>query len=160
MTKPRFEAADGGVAVEMTDEEWGALAAALDQFRELLMMDSDPNLVRLEPPARPDDPEAEQKYREMVSDQLLQNRLEAIERVEAAQGRAVLDDEATAAWMQTLNGMRLYLGERLGVSDDPEAADENHPDRPAVMLYQWIGWLLEQLIAAASEGLEDPPYQP
>lgn len=153
MTRPRFAPADGGVAVKLTDEEWGALAAALDQFRELLMMDRDPNLVRLEPPARPDDPEAEQRYREMVSDRLLQHRLEAIERVEAAQGRGLLDDEATAAWMQTLNGMRLYLGERLGVGDDPDAADEDRSDRPGVMLYQWIGWLLEQLISAASESM-------
>lgn len=155
MTRPRFAAVANGVVVELADEEWRALAAALDQFRELLMMDSDPNLVRLEPPARPDDPEAEQKYREMVSDRLLQHRLEAIERVEAVQGKGVLDDEATAAWMQTLNGVRLYLGERLGVGDDPDAADEDHPDRPAVMLYQWIGWLLEQLIKAASETLDD-----
>ncbi len=157
MTRPRFSPADGGVAAELTGEEWQALAAALDQFRELLMMDSDPNLVRLEPPARPDDPKAEQKYREMVSDRLLQHRLEAIELVEAGQGHGLLDDEATAAWMQTLNGMRLYLGERLGVGDDPDAAGEDHPDRPAVMLYQWIGWLLEQLIGAASESLDDPP---
>ena len=55
--------------------------------------------------------------------------------------------------------LRLVLGERLDV--DVIGYDVLHdlePDDdrvPIVALYEWLGWLLEQLVDAAMNGLED-----
>ena len=160
----RFKHTRERIIVELDDDEREALGAVLDQFRELLMMDSDPNLGRLKPPAYPDDPEANRHYREMVGDELLRQRLEAVEIVEAGIAGATLDNEAVQCWMQTLNGVRLFLGDRLGIEEDsfPTGSTEEDIDldKGARMLYEWLGWLLEQLIRAATKDLPEVPDLP
>ena len=155
----RFRRTAGGIEVSLPEDEREILAPLLDQFRELLMIDDDPTLVRLKPPARPDDAEADRAYREMVGDQLLRQRLEAIEMVEGGLTGATLDEEAVAAWMQTINGLRLVLGERLEVTEDQDPVDIRDPDAPAHALYDWLGWLLEQLVRAAADDLPDGAAQ-
>jgi len=114
-------------------------------------------LRRLRPTARPDDDEAETAYREMVDNDLLRSRLEAIETVEAGVGGTALDDEGISAWLHSLNALRLVLGERLDVDLVGHDALQDLPDtddRVGVFaLYEWLGWLLEQLVAAAAKGL-------
>lgn len=153
MMRRRFRLTDGGIDVSLPEDERDILATLLDQFRELLMIDEDPNLTRLKPVAHPDDPEASREYTEMVGDQLLRQRLEAIEQVEGGLEGATLDDEGIAAWLQTINGLRLVLGERLDVTEDLDAIDRRDPEAPAYALYEWLGWLLEQLVRAAADDL-------
>lgn len=150
---PRFRADHGGVVVDLPDGEQEILLGVVSQLRDLLMMENqDPSLRRLKPPARPDDDTAEADYREMVDDQLLQGRLESIERVEECITGATLDEGDVGAWMHTLNSLRLILGERLSL----EGADlESHDlgDGAAAALYLWIGGLLEELVTAANPSL-------
>ena len=148
----RFRLTDDGIDVSLPDDERDILATLLSQFRELLMIDDDPNLTRLKPVAHPDDPEASREYTELVGDQLLRQRLEAIEAVEGGLEGATLDDEGIAAWLQTINGLRLVLGERLDVTEDLDV-DQRDPEAPAYALYEWLGWLLEQLVRAAADDL-------
>ena len=150
----RFRLTDDGIDVSLPDDERDILATLLSQFRELLMIDDDPNLTRLKPVAHPDDPEASREYTELVGDQLLRQRLEAIEAVEGGLEGATLDDEGIAAWLQTINGLLLVLGERLDVTEDLDV-DQRDPEAPAYALYEWLGWLLEQLVRAAADDL--PP---
>jgi len=155
LARRRFRRREEGIEVSLPEDEREILAPLLDQFREMIMVDDDPNLARLNPPARPDDPEADRTYRDMVGDQLLRQRLEAIEIVEEGLAGATLDDEGVAAWMQTINGLRLVLGERLDVSEDQEPIDIRDPEAPAHALYDWLGWLLEQLVGSAAEDLPE-----
>ncbi|MFQ5556357.1 MAG: DUF2017 family protein [Acidimicrobiales bacterium] len=145
---PRFRPGDGGLQVKLRTDEQEIIAYLVGQLRELLMADQDPNLVRLKPPARRDDPEADAEYREMVGDDLLRHRLEAIDTVEVGLAGGVIDDEAVTAWLQTLNALRLVLGERLEADDDPLGDEAD-----AYALYEWLGWLLEQLVRAAATDL-------
>ncbi len=135
------------------------LAHVLPQLRELVMAETDPALRRLRPAARPDDDEAEAAYREMIDNDLLRSRLEAIEIVEEGIGGTTLDDEGMSAWMHSLNALRLVLGERLDVDVIGNEALENLPnddDRVGIVaLYDWLGWLLEQLVAAAMGSLPE-----
>lgn len=150
MLDRRFRATSDGVVVGLAEDERSVLGFVLDQFRELLMMESDPNLIRLRPPAYPADPSAERDYREMVGDQLLRQRLEAIENMERGLDGATLDHGAVTCWLQTLTGVRLYLGERLDVGLR-QSVDDDDPDAESMALYQWLGWLLEQLVEAAEQ---------
>lgn len=154
--RPRFRWA---VVVDLPEDEQDMLAQVLPQLRELVMGEADPALRRLSPPARPDDEEAETFYRQMVTDELLASRLEAIDVVEAGIGGAALDDEGIAAWMQSLNALRLVLGERLDVDvighDVLHDLSDDDDRVPIVALYEWLGWLLEQLVDAAMSGFDD-----
>lgn len=155
--RPRFRWKGDQVIVDLPDDEQQILAHVLVQLRELVMGETDPVLRRLRPTARPDDDEAETAYREMVDNDLLRSRLEAIETVEAGIGGTALDDEGISAWLHSLNALRLVLGERLDVDIVGHDALQDLPDtddRVGVFaLYEWLGWLLEQLVAAAAKGM-------
>ena len=96
-------------------------------------------------------------YQEMVGDDLLRTRLELLDIVEEGFGGATLDDGAVAAWMQSLNNMRLILGERLSL-EGVDLESSAGPDEPAGFLFEWIGGLLELLVRAAAPSL--PPGEP
>ncbi|MDG1366436.1 MAG: DUF2017 family protein [Acidimicrobiales bacterium] len=155
----RFTWVDDRVVVNLPDDEQQMLAHVLPQLRELVMAETDPALRRLRPAARPDDDEAEAAYREMIDNDLLRSRLEAIEIVEEGIGGTTLDDEGVSAWMHSLNALRLVLGGRLDVDVIGNEALENLPDDDdrvgIVALYEWLGWLLEQLVAAAMGALPE-----
>ena len=155
----RFRWQNDRVLVNIPADEQDMLRHVLPQLREMLMADVDPTLRRLTPPARPDDEEAEHEYREMVDDDLLRTRLEAIELVEGGIEGASLDEDEVEAWMQSLNSLRLVLGERLDVDTIGNDAltqladDDEHA--PVLALYEWVGWLLEQMVEAAMHGFDD-----
>ncbi len=159
MLRRRFKWKSGRVVVEIPPDEQEMLRHVLPQLREMLMADDDPALRRLAPPARPDDEEAEHEYRDMVGDDLLRTRLEAIELVENGIEGASLDEDQVGAWMQSLNALRLILGERLDIDMiGNEALTDLDPDddrAPVLALFEWIGWLLEQLVEAAMNEFDD-----
>ncbi len=146
------------VLVELPEDEREMLRHVLPQLREMLMADADPALRRLAPPAQPDDAEAEADYRSMIDDDLLRARLEAIEVVEEGIEGVGLDEEGVAAWMQSLNALRLGLGERLEIDVIGNEAlhdlDLDDDRIPIVALYEWLGWLLEQLVDAAMNSFD------
>ena len=63
-------------------------------------------------------------------------------------GRLRLDRLQADAWLGALNDLRLVLGTRLGVTDDPD--DQQLPEDPelahAMQVYGWLGWLQESLL--------------
>lgn len=146
----RFRYDGDVVIVELPTGEREVLSQVLSDLRDLLIGGGDDTLRRLKPPAHPDNAEAEASYRELVDDDLLRSRLEAIETVESTLSGAELDPTGVAAWMQSLNSLRLVLGEQLTLAGVDLVGDAM-PDTASAALYEWTGWLLEQLIAAASE---------
>ncbi|MEZ0094286.1 DUF2017 domain-containing protein [Streptacidiphilus sp. EB129] len=69
-------------------------------------------------------------------------------------GRVVLHLKAEDCrhWLGALNDLRLTLGTRLDVSDDPEEAEalyrlpDEDPRKPLMMAYLWLGGLQETLL--------------
>ncbi len=149
----RFRNHKGLVVVALPSDESKVLGEFMSQLRGLLIGGTDPSLRRLKPPARPDDPESEHDYREMIDDDLQQVRLNAIDTVEAGLDGVTLDGEGIAAWMQSLNCLRLVLGERF--ETEGINPDDGSSDSPMIDLYHWLAWLLEQLVDAAMPSLDD-----
>jgi hypothetical protein len=142
---------DGSVEVRLGKEERDVLLDVLGQLREALVADpDDPALVRLFPPAYPDDPDKEEGFRALARDELLESRLAAIDAVEASMGAKVLDPDAAAAWMRSLNALRLVLGTRLDVEEDDERAVVGPDDEeaPAWALYELLSALVDDLVRA------------
>ena len=134
---------------EWQQEMLGSLAASL---RDLLLTGSSPMLRRLYPTAYPSDAEANDAYNELVHDQLLEQRLAALDTLEDTMTRDELTIDELSQWMNAINAIRLVLGTRLDLSedDDPREIADDDPDRPLWLSYE----LLTQMLALIIDALE------
>ncbi|MBN2623491.1 MAG: DUF2017 family protein, partial [Acidimicrobiales bacterium] len=117
----------GRYQVKLRPNERVLMADLVGQLREqLLASTDDPSVRRLFPPAYPDDPERDAGYQVLTRDELLEQRLAALDTVEQSLDGSDLDEAGLTAWMTTLNSLRLVLGTRLDVDEDlpPLAGDD------------------------------------
>jgi Domain of unknown function (DUF2017) len=147
----------GRYQVKLRPNERALLADLVTQLREqLLASTDDPAVRRLFPPAYPDDLERDAGYQVLTRDELLEHRLAALDTVESTLDGGELDDTAMQAWMSTLNSLRLVLGTRLDVDEELPALDSADPLAPAYAVYEYLGWLLSQVVDALSADLPPP----
>jgi len=146
---------DGEYVLRLPEEERALLRFLPDDLRSLLDAAPDePDLRRLFPPAY-EDAQDEAAYRELMGNELLEGRRQALRVLaETAQAERLTGEQAQA-WLTALNDLRLVLGTRLGVTDDSllEGLTENHPRAPELALYAYLSWLQEQLVEALSAEL-------
>ena len=140
-------------ALRLPDEERAILRNVVPQLDQLLSGDlADPSLRRLFPTAYADDPERDREYHALVRDSLADRRRASIELVLATVDAEELDEEQLTAWMHAVNDLRLVLGTRLDVSEDTDPEpDPEDPDGPLLVLYGYLGYLLEAIVEALSE---------
>jgi hypothetical protein len=148
----------GGYDLRLPPDERAILRSIPGQMRDLLSED-DPSLVRLYPPGHEDDAERDAEFRALTRSDLTAGRLESLRIMEETADAERLTHEQVVAWLNGMNDMRLVLGTRLDVSEDPEAEARlaSGPDASAFALYSYLGLLVEQAVRALSEGLEPPP---
>jgi Domain of unknown function (DUF2017) len=147
----------GRYKVKLRGNEPQLVADLLTQLREQLVASTDePAVRRLFPPAYPDDPERDAGYQVLTRDELLEHRLEAIDTVEASLDGGELDEAGMTAWMNTLNALRLVLGTRLDVDEELPTLDSDDPLAPAYAVYEYLGWLLSQVVDALGPDLPPP----
>ena len=151
----RIRRSRGGFELRLPRAEREVLQSLPAELRQLLES-KDPSTARLFPPAYEDDPEHQAQYQEMVGDDLLQKRLQALEIVEQTVQAKRLDEEQLLAWLGALNDLRLVLGSRLGieVETDGEDISDGDPRAPAFGLYHYLGWLESQAVDALAEGID------
>ena len=144
----------GDIELRLPREERTLVRDLVGQLRDLLVATTDdPSVRRLFPPAYPDDAERDTEYRVLVRDELLAHRLAELEVVDTTIDADGLDDEQATAWMGVLNDLRLVLGTRLDVGEDLPDLDPEDPLGPAYAVYEYLGWLLSQMVDALSESL-------
>ena len=143
----------GDFEIRLPDEERALLRDLVPQLRSILENDlSDPSLRRLFPTAYPDDPERDQEYRQLVGDELLERRRAALDTLLATVDATKLSEEELTAWMGSVNDLRLVLGTRLDVSEDMDPVPTpDDPDAPLLVLYGYLGYLLESIVEALAE---------
>ena len=154
--RPVVANGDGTYSLNLGEDERALMAAIVPDLRALLVDDpNDEMLTRLFPTARPDDPEAEAEYREMVRGELVSKRLARLDTVADLAEATTLSQDQLAAWVGAVNDIRLVLGTRLGVSeeDDFDELDEDDPEAVARSAYWYLGWLLEHLVEASASEL-------
>ena len=147
----------GRYEVKLRPSERVLMGDLVVQFREqLLASTDDPSVRRLFPPAYPDDPERDAGYQVLTRDELLEHRLAALDTVEESLDGDELDDAGLRAWMSTLNSLRLVLGTRLDVDEELPALADDDPLAPAYAVYEYLGWLLSQVVDVLSRDLPPP----
>jgi hypothetical protein len=92
----------------------------------------------------------------LTRDELLEHRLSALDVVERTLDGNDLDHADMTAWMGTLNALRLVLGTRLDVDEDLPDLDRADPMAPAYAVYEYLGWLLSQVIDVLGADLPPP----
>ncbi|MEI7761130.1 MAG: DUF2017 family protein [Thermoleophilia bacterium] len=146
---------DGGYRLQLPAEERELLRLLPGQLREVLPT-GDPSLRRLFPPAYTDDSEANDEFRRLMRDELLEGKLAALRVVEETAGADHLSGEQLEAWLGALESLRLFLGTQLDISEETggQELDPDDPDAPALALYGYLSWLQEEAVAALSSSLD------
>ena len=148
---------DGSFTVRLSEHEQLLLKSLLAQLRTLLKVEGggeiteDSGVRRLFPTAYPGRDDLEAEYQGMVHDDLLGQRLAAIASVEDSIVLPSVDEEQLGTWMRTFNDLRLVLGTRLDVSEEMDEIDPDDPDAPLFAAYGYLGWLLENIVAALAD---------
>lgn len=147
----------GRYQLRLRPNEKVLLAGLVEQLREQLLASTDePSVRRLFPPAYPQDAERDAGYQVLTRDELLEHKLAALDTVERTLDDGELDEAQMTAWMATLNSLRLVLGTRLDVDEEPRELDEDDPQAPAYAVYEYLGWVLSQVVDALSPDLPPP----
>lgn len=133
------------------------LAHLADQVRRLLEDAHDPLLRRLFPPAYTDDPVEEASYQMLMGDDLLTSHLRGVETLVELASAERLEEVEAVAWLQAINVTRLVLGTRLGVTDEEQTVriDEDDPDLPLWVAFDFLAGLLDELVRAMAASLPD-----
>jgi hypothetical protein len=144
----------GGYRLRLPADERELLRSLLAQFRAVLQTD-DPSLRRVFPPAYVDDDKANDEYRKLMREELLEGKLVALAVVEETADADHLSGEQLEAWLGALESLRLFLGTQLDVREEiyERAIDPDDPDAPALALYGYLSWLQEEAVAALSASL-------
>lgn len=148
-----FVAKDDQILVRLDEPMRGLLHRVGEELREVLLVNDPEATRRLYPTAYPDDDELESEYQEMVHDQLLMQRLDALDSFEATIDEEVISIEAADAWMTTINQVRLVLGTQLDVGEDEADIEEIDPDAHSKIIYQVLSHILEELTRARLKSL-------
>jgi len=149
-----FSIKNGEMTVRLDEPMRTLLHRVGEELREVLLVNEPELTRRLYPTAYPDDEKLNDEYEEMVHDQLLMQRLDGIDELQATVNDDVITLEAADAWMSTINQVRLVLGTRLdvGENDDTEV-DESDPDVQGRVVYQVLSHILEELTRARVSSL-------
>jgi Domain of unknown function (DUF2017) len=145
----------GRFALRITGAERDVLRSLPAQLRQLMTgqdAGANPDLRRLFPTAYPDDPEKAAEYDAMVRDDLVAERLAAIDVMERTIESDRLSEEELLAWLSSINDLRLVLGTRLDVAEDLSELDVT-PDDPraeSLALYAYLSLLEEDAVSALS----------
>lgn len=134
----------GTFDVEIFEWQRQLLDNLIEPLRDLLLDGSSPVLRRLYPTAYPGDADANEAYESLVHDQLLEQKLAALETVEESMHGGALTEEQLLQWMNAINSIRLVLGTRLDVSeeDDPSEVADDDPDRALWLSYELLSQML------------------
>jgi hypothetical protein len=160
--------------IELLRNESATASARSDPLEDLLDFSGpttepeDPVLARLFPTAYPDDEEAAGDFRRFTESTLRDGKADAAASIIDALEEAGLPSEPedgifidvelapreALTWMRSFTDMRLAIATRLGVEEGDEAYWHSMPDddpRAQVHdIYDWLGYLQETLVDAAS----------
>lgn len=107
---------------------------------------------RLFPPAYIDEPEAENEYQAMIHNDLVAAHIFALEALNESLAKPEVTESDLIEIMRALNILRLFLGERLNISEDYEdSPSETDPSYDIWILFQIFGQMLSSIINVLHE---------
>jgi thioredoxin-like negative regulator of GroEL len=155
-----------GQVADLLGEEpaGGTNPAGDDPLAELLGLSEnselpdDPVLARLLPDAYRDDQDASAEFRRYTERGLRSGKVTAAQTVldtlPEEGGEIRLSADQAQAWLRAVNDVRLALGVRLDVTEDPEEmyrrVEAGGAQAAGLWIYDWLSYLLDTLVQALS----------
>jgi len=148
----------GGYDLALLEQERELLVTLADQLTDLLRETTDdPAVRRLFPTAYHEDAERDREYQQLVRDELLERRLANLAVVQAtAPAGTSLDEGQLTSWLQAVNDLRLVLGTRLDVSEDPIEIEADDPELGVHLVYDYLSGVLAEIVEALEGDLPAP----
>ena len=151
-----FEKKGDRFAVRLGKRERELLVELCQQSRALLETEdpsSDPAVARLFPAAYQDDPLRNLEYEANLGGAPRTGKLDALDTVERTVNARALSEEEFLTWMGVVNDLRLVLGTRIDVTEESTDKDfpAGGPRHDAFQVYQFLGWLLQEMLLALGE---------
>jgi hypothetical protein len=152
---PFFEKKGDRFSVRLGKHERNLLVELVRQSRTLLETEdpsSDPAVARLFPAAYRDDPLRNLEYETSLGGAPRSGKLQALDTVERTANSRALSEEDFLTWMGVVNDLRLVLGTRIDVTEESTEGDFTAGGpRDAFQVYQFLGWLLQEMLSALGE---------
>lgn len=153
-----------GYLVDVDAAHRRVLADLLGQLRDSIVDSTDDDRFRrLFPVAYHQDPDHDVEYQRLMHGELLASRLDTVTNTitilerDGTRDDIVLTSAELDSLMRSLNDLRLVIGTLLDVQesdhDNPPAPDD--PTFAHVQLYGYLGWLLEWVVQAQQDMLND-----
>ena len=143
---------DSSIALRLDEAEADLLRNLSRELRSLLVASEEDAVARRLFPDAYEREEDSRAYRELVDEELLRAKLDAVDRVTATLGSGdttrPLSSEDVTAWLTTLTDMRLALGTRLDVDEAKMRADldPNDGSSAPMAILHWLGWVQESIL--------------
>jgi len=141
----------GQFEVKLSADEREVLRGLPTQMRDALQLGkNDPAVARLNPQACLDDEEVDAEFHRLMDEDLNDGRLAALAVFENTVDNDRLDEEEALAWLRAVNDVRLLLGTRLDVGEDPaqRRVPPEDPRAPGFALYDYLSLLTQELVEA------------
>lgn len=104
-------------------------------------------------PAAYETAEEERAYRDLVGDELRDDKKAALQAMVGALGddgpvQVTLTEDEIDQWLALITDLRLAIGTRLEVTEETmsQEVDPDDPDAPAYSILHWLGWLQESIL--------------
>ena len=156
MSSPIRRRRDGRYVIRLDDNARRVLAD-LGQQLPGAMEARDPMVRRLFPPAYTgtDQTGAEQEYRDLVDNALLNHHTRSFEVLVATAHADTLSADEFAAWLDAIGSLRLALGTRLDVHEDMEVPAPEDPMAAEYGLFTFLGELQYLMVEVLASELPD-----
>jgi hypothetical protein len=148
-----------GVRLVLDEMETHVIRQLTEELRTLLdagrIDRGDPVYERLFPAAY-DDVQDESAYRDLIGDDLVTFKLQALDMVTDALGERfsdiTLEGDTLDIWLACLTDLRLAIGTRLDVDEERMGTeiDPDDPDARSLAVLHWLGFVQEGVVRAAS----------
>ena len=145
MSRP-FESGKSGIRLALGQDEVGVLRSV----PTLLEIGGDA-AGRLDYTPYPDDPDAAERYRDLVGDDLDDLRKADHSEFDATLSGEPVSAETVEAFMRVIGEARLVLASRMGITDDGWEAELERGNDPELALLGWLGYLQDAAVETLSE---------
>jgi hypothetical protein len=114
---------------------------------------NDPAVARLFPAAYQDDPLRNLEFETSLGGAPRTGKLNALDTMERTIDAKELSEDELLSWMGVVNDLRLVLGTRIDVTEESTDEDfpKTSPQHDAWQVYQFLGWLLQEMLSALGE---------
>jgi hypothetical protein len=156
---------DDRVQMKLPHAEKALLASVIPQLRMVVEGDADVEHLRARMfPAAYDDPDLEREFRQLVGDDLVNERLAAVDTTLATlnegqtkprQWVTELDGEQVQCWLSVLHDLRLVLAQIVGITTEADWDRKVDGSRATDLVLWHVGALQEELLGVLMGGLSE-----